>query len=408
MTFEFNISNPGARSMALGGAFAALADDATAAFANPAGLTQLYRPELSAEGRSWSYDTPFVTAGRVSGSATGEGIDTADGLRFGRSQSDVTGLSFASFSYPGDRWSVALYRHTWADFSLNSQVNGLFGVEEGEDVRSEDVTSQTQFEVINTGVSGAYQITPQLSLGVGLAHYSAKMNSLSVEYALEDENFFQFNPYTDDLIDTTYTHRSNSSGVIANVGMLWKINENWSLGGYFRQGPELDLRVIEVTGPGQDELPPGTVEFDQIVPLQLPDVFGLGLAYRSTDGRWVVSGEWSHVGYSSISDSLDGRVFDQGQISTADADELHIGVEYVFIESTPIVALRLGAWHDPAHGVGSGPTAEQFERAIFTGGKSQTHFTTGVGLVFEKFQIDFGLSVSDSVDIASLSFVYGF
>jgi long-chain fatty acid transport protein len=36
---DLNLSNPGARSLALGGAFVALADDATAAFANPAGLT---------------------------------------------------------------------------------------------------------------------------------------------------------------------------------------------------------------------------------------------------------------------------------------------------------------------------------------------------------------------------------
>jgi long-chain fatty acid transport protein len=35
--FRFNMINPGARSMALGGAFVSLADDATAAQANPAG-----------------------------------------------------------------------------------------------------------------------------------------------------------------------------------------------------------------------------------------------------------------------------------------------------------------------------------------------------------------------------------
>ena len=47
--FEFNFNNPGARSLALGGAFIGLADDATAAVANPAGLVILQRPELSGE-----------------------------------------------------------------------------------------------------------------------------------------------------------------------------------------------------------------------------------------------------------------------------------------------------------------------------------------------------------------------
>ncbi len=51
---QFSFSDPGARSMGFGGAFVALADDATAAFANPAGLVQLLRPEVSIEGRRWS------------------------------------------------------------------------------------------------------------------------------------------------------------------------------------------------------------------------------------------------------------------------------------------------------------------------------------------------------------------
>ena len=73
--FHFSFSNPGARSLALGGAFAAVADDATAAFANPAGLGQLTRPEVSIEGRAWSYSTPFTSGGRAAGPPTGIGID---------------------------------------------------------------------------------------------------------------------------------------------------------------------------------------------------------------------------------------------------------------------------------------------------------------------------------------------
>jgi hypothetical protein len=43
--FQFDFLNPGARSLALGSAFIAVADDATAAFTNPAGLTFLVKPE---------------------------------------------------------------------------------------------------------------------------------------------------------------------------------------------------------------------------------------------------------------------------------------------------------------------------------------------------------------------------
>lgn len=93
---QFSFSDPGARSMGFGGAFVALADDATAAYSNPAGLAQLLRPEVSMEGRSWRYSTPFTVGGRVEGFASGNGIDTTDGLRTATSDDDLIGLSFLS------------------------------------------------------------------------------------------------------------------------------------------------------------------------------------------------------------------------------------------------------------------------------------------------------------------------
>ena len=50
---QFNFGNPGARSLGMGGAFLGLADDASAAEANPAGLTILRKPEISIELRNY-------------------------------------------------------------------------------------------------------------------------------------------------------------------------------------------------------------------------------------------------------------------------------------------------------------------------------------------------------------------
>ena len=44
---QLNFFNPGARALAMGGAFIAMADDATAAVANPAGLTTLNPPRYN-------------------------------------------------------------------------------------------------------------------------------------------------------------------------------------------------------------------------------------------------------------------------------------------------------------------------------------------------------------------------
>src|ERR1700686_4842502 len=60
---QFNFGNPGARSLAMGGAFLGLADDASAAEANPAGLTILRKPEISLEGRNYEEAQLFTTSG---------------------------------------------------------------------------------------------------------------------------------------------------------------------------------------------------------------------------------------------------------------------------------------------------------------------------------------------------------
>ena len=91
---QLSFSDPGARSMGFGGAFVALADDATAAFANPAGLVQLIRPEVSVEARSWSYSTPYTVGGRAEGLPSGSGLDSTVGLKTATSSYDATGLSF--------------------------------------------------------------------------------------------------------------------------------------------------------------------------------------------------------------------------------------------------------------------------------------------------------------------------
>ena len=60
---QFNFSNPGARSLGMGGAFLGLADDASAAEANPAGLTILAKREISIEVRYYGEQQVLPTAG---------------------------------------------------------------------------------------------------------------------------------------------------------------------------------------------------------------------------------------------------------------------------------------------------------------------------------------------------------
>ena len=56
-SLQFNFSNPGARSLAMAGALTGAGDDATGAWTNPGGLTNITRPEVGVEFRGFNFKT---------------------------------------------------------------------------------------------------------------------------------------------------------------------------------------------------------------------------------------------------------------------------------------------------------------------------------------------------------------
>src|SRR6185295_7207422 len=99
---QFNFGNPGARSLGMGGAFIGLADDASAAEANPAGLTILRKTEISIEGRNFEEQQLFSTSG------TFPEIVRTPFTHY----SQRVDLAFASVVYPvKDRFTLGAYYH---------------------------------------------------------------------------------------------------------------------------------------------------------------------------------------------------------------------------------------------------------------------------------------------------------
>src|ERR1700752_2465848 len=92
---QFNFGNPGARSLGMGGAFLGLADDASAAEANPAGLTILRKPEFSIEARNYQEQQIFSTSG------TFPDIQRTAFNHY----SDRVDVTFGSFVYPWRRFT---------------------------------------------------------------------------------------------------------------------------------------------------------------------------------------------------------------------------------------------------------------------------------------------------------------
>src|SRR5262245_43918011 len=123
---QFNFSPPGARSLSLGSAFVGLADDATAAYTNPAGLTSLSRPEFSVEGRRFQYMTEYLYGGSDPTNCTPDRADTCAGLDYREATTIANDFSFGSFVYPIGNLSLAVYFHTLLDFRQSEQTAGAF------------------------------------------------------------------------------------------------------------------------------------------------------------------------------------------------------------------------------------------------------------------------------------------
>lgn len=408
VAFEFSFSNPGARSMGLGGAFVALADDATAAFANPAGLVQLARPEVSIDVRRWSYSTPFTHSGRFTGEPTGIGLDTEAGIVRNCSENDLTGLSFLSFVYPKKKWSVAVYRHILANFETSSESQGIFleGPGPADTFRLFDRQDQTDLEIVTYGLSGAFQVVESFSLGFGLTYFDGLIQGSQRQYRWDDESlesYFGTNHFLPERFVGGNSFVADDSDIGFAAGFLWHLGANWHLGGFFRQGAEFRLDLVaRGNQASEDPDTPAGFEVEVSTPIATPDAYGAGIAYRSTGGRLTLSFEWDHIEYSAIFDSL--AEVSEGEF-IADGNEYRLGGEYAFLESRPLLAVRAGIWRDPNHQVQS-DRDNVIIQALVGEGEAQLHYAVGFGAAFERFQVDLGIDLSDRQDMLSVSGIY--
>ena len=408
-TVEFSFSNPGARSLGFGGAFVALADDATAAFANPAGLIQLTEPEISIEGRSWRYETPYTAGGRAAGEPTGLGIDTLDRPLEAESTASLEGLSFFSLVYPLRDWSLAFFQHQLLNFEMTQEIQGLFGPGSGpaDTYRGPIERAFFDFEITTRGVAAGYRAGDRLSLGLGVSHHDPATYFIGDEYLPEDDTvagYFAPSSFRPERLSHSVRAEIPSSDWGLTVGWLWSMSREWKLGGVFREGPELELTGVVTAGPASRDLPPGRSFVLGSTSWHFPDVYGLGLSYRSPDGHWAAGFEWNRVEYASVIESLVPDLATPGDVLD-DADELHLGGEYAFFAGRSIVAVRLGAWHDPDHRVRN-ESGGPFVRAELLRGEDELHLAGGLGVAFEKLQIDLGVDFSERRETLSLSAIY--
>lgn len=385
-SFQFNRSLPGARSLAMGGAFVALADDATTAYSNPAGLTILERPEISLEGRSWSTSSVYSNSG-VARPATPFGDFT-----FGEASQDVTGFSFLSYVYAkqGAPWAIALYRHELVNYESGFRSDGVIKNQAGE--LFGPFQFSTDLAIDNYGVSAAWRLSEVLRLGLGISSFSFDLDSAQEIYR---------DPPNDDQLLLTASKRGSDKDVAFNVGVLWQLSTDWSVGAAYRQGPTFAF----------GERFPGAYDVES--EFSVPDQAAIGLAYQPDD-RLTLLFEYDRVEYSALLEGNRLGTPPEGRFLLEDADEFRIGLEYLFLLSKgDSLALMAGAWQDPDHTVVfEGECVREstcFRKAYFQDvGDDEIHYSAGIGVKLDRIEIDLGADVSDRIDTISLSTVVRF
>jgi long-subunit fatty acid transport protein len=408
---QFDFLNPGARSLGMGSAFTAVADDATAAYTNPAGLTFLVKPEVSAEMRFRHFGTTFLSGGRLSGVITGSGVDTTQGPIYGNSVDSAFRPYYFSFVYPHGKLSVAGFRH---ELSLQSNTflsqgpfqQSFLNTTVINNSRVLGLTGSRDLSVDNYGGAIAYRLSPSVSAGAEVSFYRFSDTSKFASLGFVSQ-FGAADPSTAGQASTT-TQTGSATAVGINAGVLATINPKVRVGAVFRQGVSFDFTQVNTV--------PGSPTVTETGQFRTPMVIGGGLRVQAND-ELVVAVDYDRVTYSRlVKDFIDFQVDPSvlSRISIADGNEFHFGLEYTLTGVLHTPTIRGGAWFDPDHAVQytsdfTNSSDDVRLKATFPGGKSIWHYCLGVGLPLSRnYEVNVGADLASERQYVAASIVARF
>jgi hypothetical protein len=205
----------------MGGAFIAIADDATAASWNPGGLIQLESPEMSVVGAYFyrTEDNTFGTNPEASGS---ESVSNSR-------------INYLSAAYPFTLWNhnmiVSVNYQNLFDFTREwkfplNLASGTFSLNQTVDYEQEGDLSAM-------GIAYCIQVAPNFSLGITINIWE---DGLAYDNEWEQETI-QTGSGTFVGNDFTFESRSfdqySFEGTNVNLGFLWHLNSKLTLGTFY-------------------------------------------------------------------------------------------------------------------------------------------------------------------------------
>jgi len=453
---QLNVVNPGGKSLAMGGAFVSLADDPTAAFANPAGLAQLGSWEFGISGKGFRFEPRLDTANFFQDSAASPA--TLDSVDTYEPSKTTTDLEFASLVVPVVKdVTVAFYRAVNLRYQLDASdlAGGNYRVffVNRRGLESISLDEQGGLDLRNTvwGASVGARFGP-VSLGGGIT-----LNKLKYELtggAAGGPHLFISNagnlgltgitnPYFETEIAADVTSGTKVGWVFGARAVLDEAHAV-AVGGVYRRSPKFDvsysIHATTETGatladfscgvddpnlPGSGASACGT--------FRVPDDWSLGISGRLVP-RLLIAFDVQRIRYSQLNEGYvpvfayrygpgnASRAIGSG--SSEDGTLPRVGAEYTLLAKAGAeLALRAGWYREPAHGtkvplfadddrnripdsgqaVDAPPISEAYA-TTFDGGRAENHYSFGLGASFaRRYSVDLAFDISRTTKSAVLS-----
>ncbi len=269
--FQFNFSTPGARASAMGRAFVGLADDASAAVTNPAGLVLLTKPQFYFE-----YKHTELRSRRL---ALDDSLSSLETTTF---YANLDQFSFFNFTYPvSEKVSLAFTRHEF----LNYEEEFILGARDIPETTFLflPVQGSRDFQGVSYAGSAAFSLHDTFSLGLTISvdRLKAKTARNLLPFAGEGA---RFNTSIDD----------EDTKVGFTLGGLYRPSGSFSLGATYSRGSKFNVQEDLVIFPGVFDIP-GTMN----IPFNVPDRVAVGFSGRPHN-RLLFVFDVTYIKYSDL------------------------------------------------------------------------------------------------------------
>ncbi len=344
----------GARAVGMGGAFIAVADDATAASWNPAGLTQLKKPEISF---AYSY---FRRRDDFSSSQHPE--------MSGIQKDSSTDLNYLSIAYPFELFErnmiVSLNYQQLYDFDRDIQTNLTSTSIKAAATLKQKIKFRQSGKLRALSPAYAIEITPDFSLGFTFNIWTDKLfwsngwtsDTTTYGKTYEGGMLNSRGRLTSTIKTTDHDRYYAFSGFNMHIGFLWDINRFVTIGGVVKTPFTADVKhervVTYMSRPGASLFPTKS-RLKEDVDLDMPLSYGLGVALRFTDKLTmsfdVYRTEWDHFrlkdGKGNYINPITGKRNHDSDVDST--TQVRLGAEYLLVFTKTVVPLRCGLFYDP-------------------------------------------------------------